>query len=208
MATAASNQLACLGVGLNFNSLECCSLSNLTSSTCQDAFYSPRNILSLGCREGAQNCLQDCSDTELLYSSLVQENGTGTGSWAISRYQACVNLPSIARQSQFQQLPSNISDVVAQYIPSNISESRIQNISSAVTDCLSSTCRNSRGRNNCYNNYCSPVKLLSNSSSPNVTAVNECLNYLCSNPYQSLPYADPDIVGIGVIILLRLGELY
>ncbi|RYP12446.1 hypothetical protein DL765_007345 [Monosporascus sp. GIB2] len=40
--------------------------------------------------------------------------------------------------------------------------------------------------------------MLLNSTRPNIGGVNECLNKLCTGGYESLPYADADVVGIGV----------
>ena len=82
------------------------------------------------------------------------------------------------------------------------------NVTSAVTDCLSSTCRNSRGKDDCYDSYCSPAMLLANSTTPNITAINRCLHKLCHSGDDALPYADADVIGIGVGDLLHSFQIY
>lgn len=195
--------IACVDVGSDANSLNCCYADDQTSSACQDSFHSPNNTLSTGCQNNTLGCISECGDQKLLYTSFVQDDGIGNGRGPITRFQACVNFPSIARYFALGQLSTNISTVVEKYINTSISDDQLQNITSSVTDCLSSTCRNSRAKGFCYDDYCSPVKLLTNSSSPNITAINRCLGTLCSSGYKSLPFADSDIVGIGVSVPLE-----
>ncbi|KAF2110545.1 hypothetical protein BDV96DRAFT_195126 [Lophiotrema nucula] len=45
---------------------------------------------------------------------------------------------------------------------------------------------------------CSAVNLLINNTHPNIQGLNGCLNSLCTRGYDSLPYADADVIGIGV----------
>jgi len=182
------------------------------------ALLDTKNILSTGCQGQFSDCITDCGDEQAIYRSLEQDSLIGNGFGPISRYLACVNLPSIARYWKYGQLSSNTSNAISRYIDPNTSESQLQNITEAVTGCVSSTCQNSRRPDLCYADYCSPVKLLSNSSAPNVTAINQCMHILCSNGYKSLPFADADIVGIGVyasyilqcmyIAILWLGFMY
>jgi hypothetical protein len=198
MSTASPLPIACVGVGSTLNNLSCCYANNQASTACQNIFSGTNSVLSRGCKNTSRDCVTDCANEGLLYTSLVQDDRTGNGRGPISRYQACVNLPSIARFSEFGQLSPDLFTHADRYIAPNNTDSQLQGITSAVTDCLSSTCRNSRRSDLCYDNYCSPVKLLANSSSPNITAVNQCLHTLCSGGYNSLPFADADIVGVGV----------
>jgi hypothetical protein len=198
MATTSPVPIACLGVGADLNNLTCCYPDNQTSTACNAFFSVTNSSLSRGCQNNTQNCVTDCANEKLLYTSLVQDDRTGNGRGPIARYQACVNLPSIVRYFEFGQLSQDIYNNTDKYIAPDTTDIQLQGVTSAVTDCLSSTCRNSRRSDLCYDDYCSPVKLLANSSSPNVTAVNQCLKTLCSGGYKSLPFADSDIVGIGV----------
>ena len=45
---------------------------------------------------------------------------------------------------------------------------------------------------------CSAVNMLINSTMPDIRGVNQCLHTLCTSNYDALPYADADVVGIGV----------
>ena len=73
----------------------------------------------------------------------------------------------------------------------------LMNITSGVTECLTATCHNARNDANC-STPCAAVNLLLNYTTPNVTGINECLGELCNGRYNSLPFADADVVGIGV----------
>lgn len=165
---------------------------------CHEIFSGRNNTLSRGCNSSS-DCISDCADKTLLYTSFSQEdpdNGNGRG--PVNRYQACVNLPSIVRYSLSDQFLQDFATEFEKYTAPNTTDLKLQEVTSTVTDCLSSTCRNSRRPNRCYDNHCSPVRLLANSSSPNITAIDECMVTLCSGGFKSLPFADADIVGVGV----------
>jgi hypothetical protein len=51
---------------------------------------------------------------------------------------------------------------------------------------------------------CSSVNMLINNTSPNIEGINKCLFSLCEGGFNSLPYADADVVGIGVSALHKL----
>ncbi|QDS73351.1 hypothetical protein FKW77_006818 [Venturia effusa] len=149
-------------------------------------------VLRLGL---GRKCDSEAKDLEM---EQLDESTKGNGKGPITRYQACVNLPSIARYSQSGQLSQDFTAEFETYTKPNTTELQLQRLASTVTDCLSSTCRHSRRPDLCYDNLCSPVRLLTTSSSPNVTAIDQCLKTLCSGGFNSLPFADADIVGIGV----------
>ncbi len=193
-----SNTVACIGIGSGATGLSCCHVNNQSDPTCQDIFSQQDGLLQKGCQ--SDHCMADCQNATVLYSSLVQTNLSGNGQGPIARYAACVNVPAIFRSLSQGALSSNFSSSAQQYIPTNVTEDNLQNITSTVTDCLSSTCRNSRNSGHCYDNYCSPVKLLANDTTPNITAINGCLNQLCHSGFSALPYADADVVGIGVCV--------
>lgn len=192
------NPIACLGVGTNLTNSSCCYASDLNSTACHGIFSGTKNTLSQGCNSSS-DCISDCANKTLLYTSLVQDDpGNGNGKGPVTRYQACVNLPSIVRHSQSDQLSQAFVTEFEKYTTPNTTDLQLQELTSTITDCLSSTCRNSRRPDLCYDDFCSPVRLLTNSSSPNVIAIDQCLNTLCDGGFKSLPFADADIVGIGV----------
>src|ERR1700712_1914497 len=112
MATNSSNPITCLDVGSDFNKLQCCYAADQTSSACQNAFSQADHLLSLVCPIDPQKCATDCSNKQLLYTSLAQDNLTGNGLGPIVRYQGCVNFPSLARHYASGQLPSNVSNTI------------------------------------------------------------------------------------------------
>jgi len=196
MDNSSGNAVACIDIGSGATGLSCCHVHNQSDPTCQDIFSQQDGLLQKGCQ--SDHCVADCQNARILYSSLVQTNLNGSGQVPIARYAACVNVPAIFRSLSQGALTPNFSSAAQQYVSTNITENSLQNITSTVTDCLSSTCRNSRNSDLCYDNYCSPVKLLANSTTPNITAINGCLNQLCYSGFSALPYADADVVGIGV----------
>ncbi|KAF2668732.1 hypothetical protein BT63DRAFT_414700 [Microthyrium microscopicum] len=194
MANNTDNAL-CTGFGLAGN-LTCCYPNNQGSNQTCRIFTDSPNLLSKGCP--SDNCIKDCQDTSLIYISYPNDNLSLSGNGPISRFATCVNVPKLARLSSQGALPSDINNITKRYIPPNPTEDSLRTITSSVTDCLSSTCRNSRRSDLCYNDYCSPVRLLTNSSAPNMEAINRCMQQLCGSGYAALPYADPDVLGIGV----------
>ncbi|KAI0023235.1 hypothetical protein F4780DRAFT_777015 [Xylariomycetidae sp. FL0641] len=198
--------IACLDVGSN-STLHCCTPQDLGSAACE-AVFAPepgeQGILDPGCLP-ANTCntdeglLDTCQNTAAIYTSFQQhgaleKNGTGP----ISRYAACVNVPSISRSLSAGLLPSNYSEAVSQYDLLNASDGALKNITLAVTDCLSSTCKVARNHTDCYQDLCAPTNLLVNNTTPNLAAIDRCLSWLCHSGFAALPYADTDIVGVGV----------
>jgi len=198
MANSSDNNIiACVDIGLSVPHLGCCSADDLSNPTCGKVFSAQEGVLQKGCQG---NCVQDCQNAAVLYTSHIQDNLTGNGVGPVQRYAACVNLPSIARAASRGVLTGGFGATVRNFIPANTTDDSLRGITSTVTDCLSSTCRNSRQSGGCYDDYCSPVRLLANNTTPNITAIDRCLSKLCSSGYSALPYADADVVGIGVYI--------
>ena len=196
MANIPSVPIACMNIGSSIGNLSCCYANDQSAPICETLFPPKDGFLQNGCL--TNDCVDDCSELGTLYTSRLQENLTGNGYLPVARYMACANIPSIARYANQSLLSSNITEAVRQYIVPNTTEASLQDVTSAVTDCLSSTCRSSRNSSFCYDNYCSPVMLLQNNTSPNIEAINTCLYTLCSNPLEALPWADADVIGIGV----------
>ncbi|KAF2841390.1 hypothetical protein M501DRAFT_1014191 [Patellaria atrata CBS 101060] len=199
-ASGSNSPIACVDLGLRNGTLPCCYEEDSPNNpVCETAFLQTdihKSLLQLGCPGG--DCLAQCRDPRLLYTTLLADNFTGHGDAPIARYRACTNLPAISRSISRGTLDRTLAESAEGYIPSNVPEDILQTITASVTDCLSSTCRNSRDPNFCYNDYCSPTRLLINSSTPNVQEINNCLYRLCHSEHRALPYADQDVVGIGV----------
>jgi len=203
-----STIIACdnLGTKTSLDNLPCCRLGDMNSPTCR-SFFGPslkEGLLGKLCLGPDPTCplFVNCSDVSSLYSSLEQTDQKGDGSWLIRRFVACANMPRIAGLAWAGKLSNNISNVVTGYIPNlpklTAFETRLQLITSSVTDCLSSTCRASRDVDYCYENHCSPTRLLTNGTLPNLEGINDCLHTLCNSDRRALPWPDADVVGIGV----------
>ncbi|KAF1952564.1 hypothetical protein CC80DRAFT_508022 [Byssothecium circinans] len=177
--------------------LNCCYANNQTSPTCKRIFNPYSNTFKNGgCPNG--NCLAECSNITMLYESLSQDDYLeGDGRGPIIRYRTCINVPTMAGYLRQSGLSPTITDVIANNISSEATDAQLKNVTAAVTDCLASTCRNAR-KNDVCKNVCSPVSMLTNSTAPNVDGVNRCLHLLCRGGYNTVPFADADVVGIGV----------
>lgn len=196
MANSSNVPIAYMNIGSSSGSPSCCYTNNQSDPICESLFSPESKFLQNGCP--SNRCIDDCSNVGQLYVSSLQQNLTGNGDLPISRYKARANIPSIASYADQGVLSPDIMKTVRQYIDLNTTEDELQTVTSVVTDCLSSTCRKSRNSSFCYDDYCSPVKLLSSNTSPNVEQINACLYTLCSNPIDALPWADADVIGIGV----------
>ncbi|KAM7184416.1 hypothetical protein V8F20_012239 [Naviculisporaceae sp. PSN 640] len=212
MATTNSTILACDGLGTQpaLSKLPCCHITDQDSPTCKRLFPATlkQGLLGKVCLGPDSTCplFMNCSDVSSLYSSLEQTEQKGDGSWLIRRYAACANMPTIATAAYGGNLTTGISNVVTGYIPPfpklKLSgfETKLQSITSAVTDCLSSTCRASRDVDFCYEDHCSPARLLRNGTLPNLEGINDCMWTLCNADERALPWPDADVIGIGVFI--------
>lgn len=189
--------IACSGLG-TADQASCCFANQQAGPVCQAIFSSQElKLFEKGCP--SQDCTADCANLTQLYSSTLQEDLGGDGSGPRTRFAACANVPSVARAASDRLLSANISAIAERYISPSAGAEELRKTTAAVTECLSSTCGNARRRDLCFDDYCSPTRLLINNKSPNITAVNNCLSKLCSmGNFNALPYADADVVGIGV----------
>ncbi|KAI0589358.1 hypothetical protein Alg130_03003 [Pyrenophora tritici-repentis] len=181
------------------NELQCCSPNTQNSTLCRSIFSNPLNsdIFTGTCFAPGHDCLADCQHPRLIYSSKVQDDyEDGNGSAPKNRYLACVNVPNMAGYLRQDVLGPNITSQVEPHISRNATKKQLQGISYAVTECLAATCRNSRKPGKCKK-QCSGVSLLWNQTTPDIQGIDQCLDTLCQGEYNSLPYADSDVVGIG-----------
>lgn len=201
--------VACNGLG-SFMSLShpvasdaCCYLGDQNSTACRRLFAPTNGLLDSACIASPEICglFNRCRSTATLYTSAEQNNEKGDGSLLLARYRACANLPAIASLSSQGLLVPYIDEVVQKHLRLQPDESEfvlsLQQITSSVTDCLSSTCKHAREMDDCYN-VCSSVKVITNSTLPNVRGINDCLFNVCNAGTGALPWADADIVGVGV----------
>lgn len=197
MAMRHTDPLFCDNVGETNNSLQCCYLDDQDSPICQENFNNPKKKTFLeGCPN--RNCITDCQNLTLLYSSILQVDPTeGNGKGPIRRYLTCANVPNMAQHFSRSVLDPKISMQIERHVSRDASIDSLKGITFTVTECLTATCRNARDKEICQN-QCSSVNLLINSTTPNITGLNQCLNSLCTGNYHSLPYADADVIGVGV----------
>nr|XP_036579714.1 uncharacterized protein CTRU02_10190 [Colletotrichum truncatum]KAF6787394.1 hypothetical protein CTRU02_10190 [Colletotrichum truncatum] len=176
----------------------CCYPNNQTQRTCQ-TYIGPNRRYSLlpsACPSG--NCLKDCQDPTLLYGGITTENGT-LNTETIQMYMVCAAVPAIAGYEANGVLLPDQAAMVRQFLPpEDATEQNLRRVTATVTDCLTQTCLNSRNESICYEQYCAPGRLLINGTMPNQTAINQCLNKLCTNGFEVVPFGDSDIIGIGV----------
>ncbi|CAO2655593.1 Nn.00g043960.m01.CDS01 [Neocucurbitaria sp. VM-36] len=197
MASDRGDPIFCENLGKSTDNLQCCYPDDQNARTCRTNFNNPDVPTFSGACE-TRNCLHDCQDVSIIYSSKTQGDAyEGNGLAPIRRYLTCANVPNMAGYLSHDVLGSSIRSQVEKYIPRDDNAAALKNITSAVTECLTATCGNARHPNTCHT-QCSGVNLLTNSSTPNVQGINQCLSTLCTGGYDSLPFADADVVGIGV----------
>lgn len=193
-----ANALFCDNVGRTYSDLRCCYINNQTSSTCHDAFNATGPTFHGGCDD--RDCVSQCQNTTSLFMSASQDDViTGNGLAPIQRFRTCVNVPTMAGFASHGVLSDEIAVLVNRHIASDVPPAGLENVTNAVTECLTQTCKASRRRRLCSRD-CSAVNMLRNSTTPDIRGVNQCLNVLCTGGYHSLPYADADVVGIGVFV--------
>jgi hypothetical protein len=194
MASQDAQPIFCDKIGTA--SPECCYTSEQNSPICRGIFSRDPSVFNDVCDDGL--CLQHCAKPSFIFGSILdREAWDGTGVRPIMRYRTCANMPNMAGYLGQNLLEPTILSQVEDHLPKTASSDALKNVSLAVTDCLTATCRNARDVERC-GYACSGVNLLINSTTPNITGLNECLNTLCTGNQSSLPYADADIVGIGV----------
>lgn len=193
----AESPLFCNNIGNTTNQLNCCYASNQSSQTCRENFNNPDiDTFTGGCLNG--DCLKVCSNVSTIYQSLTQiDPYQGNGQGPIRRYLTCANVPAMAGYLSQDVLGQDISSSIGNHVSPNASDDALKNVTLAVTKCLTTTCTYARNKGRCQNS-CSSVNMLINSTTPDIQGVNECLYSLCKGGYNSLPFADADIVGIGV----------
>ncbi|GAB1317208.1 hypothetical protein MFIFM68171_07418 [Madurella fahalii] len=205
-----NNIIACGALG-NFTSLSspvsreaCCRLGDQYSPMCKRMFAPGSGLLDSACPGSPERCrlFHRCRSPATLYTSAEQNNQIGDGSLLLARYTACANIPALASLSSQRLLVPYIDQAVQKHLRLGPDESEFQyaleQITLFVTDCLASTCRRARGNGECYSHVCSPLDLVTNKTHPNVGGINDCLFNFCSAGTNALPWADADIVGIGV----------
>lgn len=197
MAKSAQGGIFCYDIGNTTKGFDCCFPDNQGAQICSDTFLANTHTTFSCLKDG--DCIAACRNVSSIYVSLNQiDPYQGDGQGPIHRYQTCANVPAMAGYlSQENVLEPNISSAIAQHMPVHTSVDDLMNITSGVTECLTATCHNARNDANC-STPCAAVNLLLNYTTPNVTGINECLGELCNGRYNSLPFADADVVGIGV----------
>lgn len=191
-----SNALFCDNIGETFSDVRCCYINDQTTPTCRRNFNASGPTFTFGCNNG--DCISECQKPTILYSSEIQdEPSTGNGQAPIQRFRTCVNVPAISGFATQGSLSEDTTAAVGRHIPSDSPDAALANVTNVVTECLTQTCKASRNPSAC-SGPCSAVNMLVSWTRPNIGGVNGCLNKLCTGGYESLPYADADVIGIGV----------
>ena len=112
-------------------------------------------------------------------------------------WTACINVPTLAGYLLQDALAPNVTDIVKAHIPETTTQDDLRHITRAVTECLTSTCSLARTPEIC-SDACSSVNLLTNETMPNYAGLNACMFSLCTNGYNAVPFANSEILGIGV----------
>lgn len=141
------------------------------------------------------NCVNDCQNLDALYGysplfGAIEPQRTS------NLYNLCLNLPVVYDYFKQGILDPAYSQFFENNVPLGATRSDLQGITSAVTHCLLGTCDQARDSTAC-SSKCSPVAMLINSTTPSFQGVSDCLETLCAGS-RSLPYANSDIIGIGV----------
>lgn len=196
MALQPAQPFFCNNIGNS--TLNCCNIDNQNSKQCQDIFSVRESVF--GSDMPAPNYLEDCTSLEFIYGSVLDNTAfAGTGTRPYQRYQVCASLSSMINYRNQSLLEPDLGSKVQDYVPTRAPSDTLKRINLAVTDCLTATCQNARDVGHCRSK-CSAVSLLVNSTAPNVTGLHNCLQELCTGNQSSLPYADADVVGIGVCV--------
>lgn len=193
---AKQNPIFCDNIGDETSDLRCCFPGDQSVPACRDNLKAGADTFESAFQH--HHPVEYCQKPAFIYFSKSQNDGLrGNGGLPKVRFSTCVNVPNMARYLDQNALEPNISSQVGAYVSNNASIEDLKHVTAAVTDCLTATCRNARDKSKCKYT-CSGVNLLINSTTPNITGIDECLGTLCQGGYKSLPYADPDVVGIGV----------
>ncbi|KAH7386837.1 hypothetical protein DE146DRAFT_791929 [Phaeosphaeria sp. MPI-PUGE-AT-0046c] len=194
MALQPAQPFFCSNIGNS--TLNCCDIDNQSSKKCHDLFSVGESVFDSNI--SAPDYLEDCTNLEFIYGSVLDNAAfAGTGTRPYQRYQVCASLSNMIDYRNQSLLEPNLRSKVQDYVPTNAPSDTLKHINLAVTDCLTATCQNARDVGHCRYK-CSAVNLLINSTTPNVRGVHDCLHELCTGNQSSLPYADADVVGIGV----------
>jgi hypothetical protein len=201
MALQTAHPIFCNNIG-NATSFDCCEAAEQDSRACRYFLSHEIHDLSSACNH--TDCFGRCSDPSFIFASKGQEIGEVTGVIPIRHFHVCSNFPYMAASFNQSVLEPAISSAVQYYVPRDASNDAFKNIAFAVTDCLTTTCRNARKPEHCLRS-CSGANLVVNITTPNLSGLNEWMNSLYSGNESSLPFADADadVVGIGVSVCSR-----
>jgi hypothetical protein len=202
MTSQSVSPLFCNNIGNP--AFDCCYAANQSTEICRNVFKD-QQVFANVCDD---DCLINCADVNYLYGSVLEVEGLkGSGIAPIRRYSTCANVPNIAGYLDHNILEPSILSQVEKYIPRNTSQDNLKRITFALTDCLTATCRNARQPSRCEYT-CSGVNLLMNGTTPNVKGLSKCLETLCTGEERSLPFADADVVGVGVSAPVRFMQSF
>ena len=200
MDNSPQDSLFCIYAGIEVDSKACCRFHDSPQSY-------PCNYLNGLDWYQSGNCVQDCQSLDLLYNLPVLFDSTQSTA-TVNLYNTCLNLPLVLGYLKqglhpLGSVATDYSQSLEHYFPLGTTDTELQNITSAVTHCLINSCDQARDTAACFT-ACSPANLLVNSTTPSFDGVSACLGILCANDNNVLPYANSDIIGIGVCHKLEM----
>jgi hypothetical protein len=147
------------------------------------------------------NCLKDCQ-TERVFEVLPEGvtvpydqygsiNSTRT---EVTLFGICVDIANVTNALASGSVPVEQAQKLQPYFPDT--KAGLTKIADNITQCLPASCAKSRDSSTCAP-WCRETDLLLADGTTNLTGVATCLEWLCEESC-GLPYANQDVVGIGV----------
>ncbi|KXH45106.1 hypothetical protein CSIM01_01235 [Colletotrichum simmondsii] len=147
------------------------------------------------------NCVDDCKNTTRVFQAIPQglqvdplRYGRMEAQMAnVTLFSTCSNLEV---STNFATAEENVN--FTPYFSTNDSTDLFK-VAASIASCFAATCEQTRKPTLCAD-ACSPAKLLSSPTTFDyMLGLPNCVVRLCDNTC-SLPYVDPDVLGIGVLI--------
>lgn len=147
------------------------------------------------------NCSKDCQ-TQRVFEVLPEgvnvaygEYGTLNSTRAeITLFGICVDIANVTRALKSGGVPAEQAEQLKPYFPKN--DLGLTKIAENITQCLPASCAKSRDSSTCAP-WCRESDLMLADGTTNLAGVATCLEWLCEESC-GLPYANQDVVGIGV----------
>ena len=155
--------------------------------------FSPADFLSADfqakCPSG--NCIADCLEPGSMYNNVSQIKYSSE----VPLYAVCTASTNVTRRIHDGSVSTEYASTLSTFFP-DVNTTTLEQITATTTTCLTETCLQGRHRDTCQQ-LCSPAHLLVNNTTPSSQGQQDCLMALCYST-EVLPFADQDIIGVGV----------